>query len=118
MGGRAAEELIYGTQKITTGATSDLKYATEIATMMVKQAGFSEKVRGGWDLTCAILLMVWRVLQVLHLQVGLRTFDNRRNDVLVVVNDISPTTNETIDNEIKRLLQVSHHDIQYCYGRH
>jgi len=44
MGGRAAEELIYGKEFITTGASSDLRSATRIATDMVARAGMSPKV--------------------------------------------------------------------------
>lgn len=44
MGGRAAEEVIFGPDKITTGASNDLKEATSIATHMVKDWGMSEKV--------------------------------------------------------------------------
>jgi ATP-dependent metalloprotease len=44
MGGRAAEELYYGSERVTTGAANDLKMATQLATAMVKQCGFSEKV--------------------------------------------------------------------------
>lgn len=44
MGGRAAEELIFGSDKITSGASSDLKQATSIAAHMVKDWGMSEKV--------------------------------------------------------------------------
>lgn len=43
MGGRAAEELIFGADKITSGASSDLKQATSIANHMVKDWGMSEK---------------------------------------------------------------------------
>lgn len=44
MGGRAAEELIFGPEKITSGASSDLKQATSIAQQMVKDWGMSDKV--------------------------------------------------------------------------
>jgi ATP-dependent metalloprotease len=44
LGGRAAEEIIFGLDKITTGASSDLQQATAIASKMVKDWGMSEKV--------------------------------------------------------------------------
>jgi len=44
MGGRVAEELIYGTENVTSGAMSDLQYATRTATAMVKHWGFSPKI--------------------------------------------------------------------------
>ncbi|KAI4490342.1 hypothetical protein M0802_010719 [Mischocyttarus mexicanus] len=44
MGGRAAEELIFGPDKITTGASHDFKIATEIAETMVQKFGMSDKV--------------------------------------------------------------------------
>ncbi len=41
-GGRIAEELIYGVDRVTTGASNDIERATEIAHKMVKQWGMSE----------------------------------------------------------------------------
>jgi len=82
MGGRAAEELIFGVEKITSGASSDLKQATSIASHMVKEWGMSEKV-------------------------GLRTVEEN-NKSLVAVNGLGPQTNELMDAEIKRLLQESY----------
>ncbi|PKG55045.1 ATP-dependent zinc metalloprotease FtsH [Shewanella sp. Choline-02u-19] len=43
-GGRLAEEIIYGSQKVSTGASQDIKYATSIARNMVTQWGFSDKL--------------------------------------------------------------------------
>ncbi|ASK70170.1 ATP-dependent metalloprotease [Shewanella bicestrii] len=43
-GGRLAEELIYGSEKVSTGASQDIKYATSIARNMVTQWGFSDKL--------------------------------------------------------------------------
>ncbi|KAI8061451.1 peptidase family M41-domain-containing protein [Gongronella butleri] len=44
MGGRVAEELIYGTENVTSGAHSDIVKATEIAKRMVRNYGMSDKV--------------------------------------------------------------------------
>ncbi|KAI9475071.1 peptidase family M41-domain-containing protein [Coemansia mojavensis] len=44
MGGRAAEELVYGLDKVTSGCSSDLQRATRVATAMVTQFGMDEKV--------------------------------------------------------------------------
>jgi len=82
MGGRAAEELVFGPDKITSGASSDLQQATSIAIHMVKDWGMSEKV-------------------------GLRTHDGK-NSGLVVVNDLSPSSSDLVDSEIKRILTESY----------
>ena len=42
-GGRAAEEIIFGKDQITTGASSDIKRASAIARFMVTQIGMTEK---------------------------------------------------------------------------
>ncbi len=44
MGGRIAEELIFGAEQVTTGASSDIKMATEIARRMVTEWGMSDKL--------------------------------------------------------------------------
>ncbi|EPG6919899.1 TPA: ATP-dependent zinc metalloprotease FtsH [Proteus mirabilis] len=43
-GGRLAEEIIYGPEHVSTGASNDIKVATNIARNMVTQWGFSEKL--------------------------------------------------------------------------
>ena len=49
MGGKVAEELVYGAENVTTGASSDIQGATQIARMMVTQAGMSDTL-GNVDL--------------------------------------------------------------------
>jgi len=44
MGGRVAEEIIFGHDKVTTGASSDISQATSIARKMVTEWGLSEKL--------------------------------------------------------------------------
>ena len=44
MGGRTAEEVIFGGDEITTGARNDIEHATEIAREMVTRFGMSEKL--------------------------------------------------------------------------
>ena len=44
MGGKVAEELIFGAGNVTSGATSDIQQVSRIARAMVTQFGFSEKI--------------------------------------------------------------------------
>lgn len=86
MGGRVAEEVIYGIDNVTTGAMSDFQQATRIATNMVKKYGMSEKI-------------------------GVRFFEEGTVDTgvsFMVTSDMSPAVQEQIDSEIKRLLQESY----------
>ncbi|CAF0818621.1 unnamed protein product [Rotaria sordida] len=96
MAGRAAEEQIFGIEKITTGASSDFSQATKLATNMVKQFGMSDKV-------------------------GTRSFREEEQDAglgFVRVNDISPTMQEMIDLEIKRLMQESYDRAKVLLKQH
>jgi cell division protease FtsH len=43
-GGRIAEEIIFGREKVTTGASNDIKRATDLARAMVTKWGLSEKL--------------------------------------------------------------------------
>lgn len=77
MGGRVAEELVFGPDRITTGAASDFEQATSIARAMVTQFGMSEAV--GYLVT------------------------NENDDP----QRLSPSTRALIDSEVKRLLDES-----------
>ncbi len=44
MGGRVAEELVFGHEKVTSGASSDISMATKMARAMVTQFGMSDKL--------------------------------------------------------------------------
>ncbi|HFC05680.1 MAG TPA: ATP-dependent zinc metalloprotease FtsH, partial [Rhizobiales bacterium] len=44
MGGRVAEELFFGKDNVTSGASSDIQQATKLARAMVTQWGFSDKL--------------------------------------------------------------------------
>ncbi len=44
MGGRVAEEMIFGYDKVTTGASSDIEQATKMARSMVTKWGLNDKI--------------------------------------------------------------------------
>jgi cell division protease FtsH len=44
MGGRVAEEIIFGHDRVSSGASSDIKYATSLARAMVTEWGMSDKI--------------------------------------------------------------------------
>ncbi|XP_065367397.1 ATP-dependent zinc metalloprotease YME1L isoform X2 [Calliphora vicina] len=91
MGGRAAEEIIFGADKITSGASSDLKQATSIATHMVKDWGMSEKV-------------------------GLRTIESSKG--MFPNEALGPNTVEAVDAEIKRILSDSYERAKAILRKH
>lgn len=83
LGGRAAEEIIYGRDKITTGAGSDLPSAASLARdMIVNQGMGSGKLRD----------------QVFHVDDGMML------DRLVHEREYSDDTAKTIDNEVESLI--------------
>jgi cell division protease FtsH len=44
MGGRAAEEIVFGADKVSNGASGDIKMATDSARRMITEWGMSEKL--------------------------------------------------------------------------
>jgi cell division protease FtsH len=87
-GGRVAEELVFGQDKITTGAGSDIQFATNVARQMVTVYGMSEKVG---------MMAVGDKEQEIFLG---REFAQKR--------EISERTQRMVDEEVKRLLDEAH----------
>ena len=83
MGGRIAEQLIYGDDGITTGAGSDLRKATEIARDMVIEQGMGESLRD----------------QVFHEDNGGLMFDKMTRE-----RPYSDETAKLIDQEVAQLI--------------
>ncbi|MEO8225838.1 MAG: ATP-dependent zinc metalloprotease FtsH [Gemmatimonadota bacterium] len=87
-GGRVAEELVFGPEKVTTGAGSDIEQATAIARRMVTQFGMSDRVG---------MMAVGDREQEIFLG---REFGQRR--------EVSERMAEMVDDEVKRLLDEAH----------
>ena len=85
MGGRVAEELIFGAAKTTSGAASDIQQATRIARAMVTQLGFSDKLG-------TVAYANPQQEQFLGYSIGRQ-------------QTFSEQTQETIDAEVRRLVQ-------------
>ncbi|MFO0920718.1 MAG: cell division protein FtsH, partial [Candidatus Saccharimonadales bacterium] len=82
LGGRIAEEVIYGSERVTTGAGNDLQKAAELAREMVINQGMGKKLRD----------------QVFHVDEGMMM------DRLVHEKQYSDDTAKTIDDEVEALV--------------
>jgi cell division protease FtsH len=88
MGGRAAEELIFGADKVTSGAQSDIKMATNMARAMVTQFGMSDIL-------------------------GPLSYGNNEDEVFLgysvaKTQNLSEETQKVVDSEIHRLVEEGH----------
>jgi cell division protease FtsH len=84
MGGRVAEELVFGHEKVTSGASGDIQMATDLARAMVTQWGMSEAL-------------------------GPLKYSENQEEVFLGHSvarqqNVSERTAELIDSEIKRLV--------------
>jgi len=84
MGGRVAEELVFGKDKVTSGAAGDIQQVTKIARAMVTRLGFSEKL-------------------------GTVMYDANQDEVFLGYSlgkqqNTSEETAKTIDEEVRRLV--------------
>jgi len=82
VGGRIAEEVVYGPDHVTTGAGSDLQKAAELARDMVINQGMGKRLRN----------------QVFHIDDGMML------DRLVHEREYSDETAKVIDDEVEALI--------------
>ena len=87
MGGRMAEEIIFGKDKITSGASSDIDQATRLARAMVTKWGFSDKL-------------------------GVVSYGENQDEVFLGhsvsrTQSVSEKTANLIDEEVKQLVQTA-----------
>ena len=85
LGGRIAEEVVLGRDRITTGAGNDLQHAAELARDMITNQGMGQKLRD----------------QVFHVDDGMMI------DRLVHERDYSDDTAKVIDQEVESLITES-----------
>ncbi len=84
-GGRVAEDIIFGPEKVTTGAAQDISHATEMARRMVTQFGMSDRIG--------------------PVAVGDREQQIFLGRELMQHRAVSDKTAEVVDIEVKRILE-------------
>lgn len=89
MGGRVAEELVFGKDKVTSGAASDISGATRLARMMVTRWGYSDEL-------------------------GFVAYGDNNDEVFLGMSvqrnqSIAEATAQKIDSEVKRLVDEAYH---------
>jgi cell division protease FtsH len=97
MGGRVAEELIFGLHKVTTGASMDIKMATNVAKAMVREWGLSDIIG-----------------PVYH--------GNNHDEIYspgsMGMQDRSEHTAEIIDREVKKLIEAGYDFAKNILSKH
>ena len=98
MGGRLAEELVFGSENMTTGAGNDLERATELARKMVCEWGMSAKM-------------------------GPLTFGKQEQNIFLGKEfarhqDYSESTAVAIDEEIRRFITEAYDDARTILDEH
>jgi cell division protease FtsH len=88
MGGRVAEEIIFGADKVSTGASGDIKMATDMARRMVTEWGMSDKL-------------------------GMIAYGDNSQEVFLghsvtQSKNVSESTAQEIDAEIKRIIDAAY----------
>ncbi|HYI28552.1 MAG TPA: ATP-dependent zinc metalloprotease FtsH, partial [Bradyrhizobium sp.] len=90
MGGRVAEEMIFGHEKVTSGAASDIDQATRLARMMVTRWGLSKEL-------------------------GTVSYGENNDEVFLGMQvnrqqNVSEGTAQKIDSEVRRLVETGYKD--------
>jgi cell division protease FtsH len=93
LGGRVAEELVYGT--ITTGAESDIEHVTAISRQMVGRWGMSEAIG---------------FVSVLPAEA--------RGPFITGIGETSEATQRVIDDEVRQLIDTAHRDVTELLTEH
>ncbi|MFC7048623.1 ATP-dependent zinc metalloprotease FtsH [Emcibacter nanhaiensis] len=88
MGGRVAEELIFGYDKVTSGASSDISHATKMARAMVTKWGMSDKLG--------------------PLEYGENQEEVFLGHSVAQTQNVSAATAKIIDEEIRRIVDEAH----------
>ena len=105
-GGRIAEELIFGKDKVTTGASNDIERATEIAKNMVTKWGLSEKMGPlSYSEEDGEVFLGHSVTQ--HKTMSDDTAKNIDTEVRVLVNKSYETATKIIKDNIDKLHLMS-----------
>jgi cell division protease FtsH len=93
MAGRVAEELIFGKEKVTSGASSDIQQATRLAKAMVTRWGYSDEL-------------------------GLVNYKDSEDEYGALGRDTSEATAQKIDEEVKRLVRAGYDEAKRILQEH